>query len=488
MPQIINTNVASLNAQRNLDRSANSLQTSLQRLSSGLRINSAKDDAAGLAISNRFTSQIRGLNQAVRNANDGISVSQVAEGALGESTELLQRIRELAIQSANGSNGPQERAALNNEVQQLAAEIDRIANTTRFGSRLLLDGSFGTSQFQVGANANETIDVTVGSARSSSLGTNFLDTDGSITGEVVAATSNGISADTVTFSTAAGTVDVDIAADASATAIATAINSTAGVNGLSATAASSVVLENVDFAGTDTISTLSFDLNGTAISANLTNAADLSALVTAINQNGAATGVTASFANPSDTSSITLTSSDGRDIILTDVDSAGDGDDTDDTFDLISSAGTTTNATADGANDYTAVGTVRVTASNGPFTIAAGNAEVFSTTGSSFDSVTDVNLSTQQGAQNALAVIDGAIAAIDLQRGNLGAIQNRLLSTISNLQNVAENVSAARSRIQDADFAAETANLTRASILQQAGTSVLAQANALPQQALALLQ
>src|SRR5690606_32230411 len=178
MAQIINTNLSSLNAQRNLNKSQGSLQTSLQRLSSGLRITSAKDDAAGLSISQRFTSQIRGLNQAVRNANDGISVAQVAEGALDESSNALQRIRELAIQSANGSNGVGERSALQGEVNQLIQEIDRIASTTRFGSRALLDGSFGTTNFQVGAQAGETVAVSIGDSRASALGTNVLVADG----------------------------------------------------------------------------------------------------------------------------------------------------------------------------------------------------------------------------------------------------------------------------------------------------------------------
>ena len=168
MAQVINTNVKSLIAQNNLNKSQGALSTSLQRLSSGLRINSAKDDAAGLAISNRFTSQIRGLNQAVRNANDGISIAQVAEGALDETTNDLQRIRELAIQSANGTNGPAERAALQAEVAARVSEIDRTATTTRFGSAMLLDGSYGTQSFQVGAQANETISLSIGSARATS--------------------------------------------------------------------------------------------------------------------------------------------------------------------------------------------------------------------------------------------------------------------------------------------------------------------------------
>ena len=183
----INTNVPSLTAQRNLDKSAQSLETSLQRLSSGLRINSAKDDAAGLSISNKFTAQIRGLNQGIRNANDGISLAQTAEGALSETGDILQRIRELAIQSANGSQSGTERTALQAEVSQLQSEINRIAETTSFGGRKLLDGSFGTEQFQVGANANETIAVSLSNARATNIGNNAVSTTGTVTAAVASA-------------------------------------------------------------------------------------------------------------------------------------------------------------------------------------------------------------------------------------------------------------------------------------------------------------
>ncbi|MFM7273060.1 MAG: flagellin, partial [Gammaproteobacteria bacterium] len=252
MPQVINTNIASLNAQRNLDKSQGTLNSSLQRLSSGLRINSAKDDAAGLSISQRFTSQIRGLNQAVRNANDGVSIAQVAEGALDETTNNLQRIRELAVQSANGSNGASEREALQAEVSQLLLEIDRNANTTRFGSKVLLDGTFGTQSFQVGAEANETISISLSSARATALGNNTLTADGTITGNVSAAgtsaAANGVSASnsstpfTLTTTTATGTQtssEIVYAANSDASQIAAAINTAGGGLGISATASNS---------------------------------------------------------------------------------------------------------------------------------------------------------------------------------------------------------------------------------------------------------
>ena len=182
MPQVINTNIASLNAQRNLNTSQGALATSLQRLSSGLRINSAKDDAAGMAISDRMSSQVRGLNQATRNANDGISLAQIAEGALGETNNILQRIRELSIQSANATNSASDRLALQSEVNQLKAELDRIANTTSFNGLKLLDGNFVAQNFQVGAEANQTISVSVSGADSSTLGINKVSTDNTLAG------------------------------------------------------------------------------------------------------------------------------------------------------------------------------------------------------------------------------------------------------------------------------------------------------------------
>jgi flagellin len=479
MAQVINTNLGSINAQRNLNKSQGSLQTSLQRLSSGLRINSAKDDAAGLSITQRFTSQIRGLNQAVRNANDGISTAQVAEGALDETTNSLQRVRELAIQSANGSNGTGERAALNSEAQALISEVDRIATTTRFGSRLLLDGSYGTSSFQVGAQANETINVSLGDSRTSALGTNVLTADGTVTGNVVAGTANGIAAETdLTITTGAGTsTAISYAANSSAKTIADAINSAAGSLGVTAAATNSTTLSGA------AVGVNSFTLNGSNVSANITDVNDLSALAAAINGVANTTGVSASFASASNKSSITLTTSDGRNISLGAFANATAGNDS------INFGGTA--LTENGTVAAVKSGTISLTSSKGSITTSNAAADVFAAAGtnnSSFSAVASVDISTAQGAQNALAVIDGALETISSQRADLGAVQNRLESTIANLSNVSENVSAARSRIQDADFASETANLTKNQILQQAGISVLSQANSLPQQVLSLLK
>jgi flagellin len=494
MPQVINTNVASLNAQRSLDQSQNSLQTSLQRLSSGLRINSAKDDAAGLAIVERFTSQIRGLNQAARNANDGISIAQVAEGSLDETGNNLQRIRELSIQSANGSNGAGERANIQSEVSQLVAEIDRIATTTRFGSRVLLDGSFGSSNFQVGSQANESIGISLGSARSTALGINALDaTGGTVASAVVpaSATVNGLDAvgvgDDFTIETTdpSGTTQttspITYAANSSAAEVAAAINTAASGIGVNATATNSVTLDGLT-AGGDIQFTLQVGgttASPTPITATITDPLDLSNLANAINGQTGTTGVTASFTTEGVKSSLTLTNIDGGNI--------GIGAFADTDGGVANGINFGGEALAEGESAIK-TGTVALSSNSGSITLNNASGELTGVTNSSFDSVATLDVSTEEGAQSAIAVVDAALNSISAQRADLGAVQNRLQSTISNLTNVSENVSAARSGVQDADFATETANLTKNQILQQAGISVLSQANSLPQQVLSLLQ
>ena len=491
MPQVINTNIASLNAQRNLNESQNSLQTSLQRLSSGLRINSARDDAAGLAISQRFEAQTRGLNQASRNANDGISIAQVAEGALDETGNNLQRIRELAIQAANGSNGTSERDSIQAEVSQLISEIDRIATTTRFGSRLLLDGTFGSTSFQVGAQANETISVTVGDARAATLGSNSLTADGTVTGGAVLGANNAVTGvSDIVLTTQTGSVTgVTYGANAGADGIATALNNAASNIGITATASNSAKLGGL---GTFAAGTFSFTINGSSISANLTDENDLSAFVTAINGTSAASGVTARFEG-SARNEVLLETNDGRNITIAGFAGTGTGAQT---VSLTGQDGVTAVTLTEGGGDGgVATGTVEINSNAGAFTLnsaTAANAEVFTNqnNNSGFNAVQsiDVSGSDATGAQSAIAVVDAALDSIASQRADLGAIQNRLQSTVANLANISENVSAAQSRIQDADFATETANLTRNQILQQAGISVLSQANSLPQQVLSLLQ
>ena len=297
MSMSINTNLNSLNAQRSSGRVQDNLSTSMARLSSGLRINSAKDDAAGLAISQRMTTQINGLNQAARNANDGISLSQTAEGALGGVSDNLQRIRELAVQAANATNSASDRAALQSEASQLISEVQRVGTQTSFNGINLLDGSFTSKAFQVGANAGETISISsIVDARTSSLGSNTLTADGTVTGNVVTGAANGIGAETdLTVTTTAGTTSaISYAANAGADAIATAIN-TAGANiGVTATASNSTTLSSLSGPGT-----ITFTLGGQAVSAVISDQNDLGSLVSAINGVATTTGITATFTTSS---------------------------------------------------------------------------------------------------------------------------------------------------------------------------------------------
>ncbi|MEH6578092.1 MAG: flagellin [Amphritea sp.] len=481
------TNVASLNAQNNLSKSSNDLQTSLQRLSSGLRINSAKDDAAGMAISDRMTSQIRGLNQAVRNANDGISLAQTAEGAMGESTNILQRMRELSIQSANDTNSASDRANLQKEVAQLQSELNRIADTTSFNGKNILDGSFSAAKFHVGANADQTISVSIGSSRATDMGAYQASAQTNI-GALTAATdlsgTNSVASQNITISGLASTT-FSVDAGEAASDIAASVNNATGTTGVTATASTEVVLDGLDAAGTVGFTLSSSNEGGTVGSAVTISAAitttDYSALAQAINDVSATTGVTAELA--SDSGSITLTNANGDNIEILDyTNSEASGSNT------LDVGGTTL---TEGASDSIEVGGSITFSSNSNFTIGTDTGTTVLTgasVNSSLDSVADINVSTQSGSNDALTIIDNALAFISEQRADLGAVQNRLESTIANLSNISENVSAARGRIQDTDFAAETANLTKNQILQQAGTAMLAQANSLPQGVLSLLQ
>ena len=748
MAAVINTNVQSLNAQRNLSSSQSSLATSLTRLSSGLRINSAKDDAAGLAISDRMSAQIRGLNQAVRNSNDGISLAQTAEGALSESGNILQRIRELAVQSANSTNSASDRQALNSEVNQLVSELDRIANTTSFNGLKLLDGSFTAQTFQVGADARQTINVNVGAATTDRIGINkvnsnnavasdaitaatygntgvtvdgtgkvgsggsaannliaaqaaaspaqtlsfgkadgttvdvavtagmsAVDIAGAIDGEMSAAgtptygsnsvslsfdvanwetgdaitldvsgetfsvtagatpdfeaelgaaatqlqtdlntsfgansftvtadgntltitaangttgantghnielsaltvtedagtnlsasvsftgannttgsldsgeayvqtaslsyeindtdsalftslssTASGSSAELVAFgNTASGANNVaaqqltingqvqekvDIAAGADAKAIAGAINAVADKTGVQASARTTATLSDVSTAGV-----ISFNLNGTDVSANISDVNNLTNLADAINSQTSKTGVTAKLSVEKD--AIELVAEDGRDIKIadfnnssvdgTDVTSAsmkvqgGIGDDKSGLATVLRDTNTTEGATDTDTDSTTIGGNVELKAAGGYFSVSSNKADdegglfsgaVDELQAGDLKSVNKIDISTVAGATDALDVIDGALSRINSIRADLGAVQNRFESTIANLNTSTENLSAARSRIRDTDFAAETANLTRSQILQQAGTAMLAQANALPNNVLSLL-
>jgi flagellin len=493
MPQIINTNITSLNAQRNLNTSQSSLATSLQRLSSGLRINSAKDDAAGLAISERFTAQIRGLDQARRNANDGISLAQTAEGALEAAGNILQRVRELSVQSANASNSASDRQALNSEVTQLIAELDRIAQTTEFNGQKLLDGSFGSSVFQVGANANQTITATTANFSSTKYGNyrigSLAATASSPLGDLVqgstanaiasnAAATSRVAGGTITVNGAAGSATITAAAAASAKTVAAQINAQSGTTGVTASALTEFDLTSFTASASYSLNVTSN--NTTAVTIAFTvgatvNTDGLSAAVNAFNDVSSKTGITAKV-NTAGTG-VTLTNTAGENITVAN--------------NAASTAAVTVGGTATAAG-ATAVGTGQLTLdSDKSFNVAAANTTDFfnaASSASQLQAVSALDVSSVAAASRSIAIVDSALSAVNGQRAKFGALQSRFENTISNLQTTSENLSASRSRIRDADFAAETANLTRAQILQQAGMAMLAQANALPNNVLTLLR
>lgn len=754
MAQVVNTNISSINAQKNLDKSGESLATSLQRLSSGLRINSAKDDAAGLAISTRFTSQIQGLTQASRNANDAISLAQVAEGALQETTNILQRIRELAIQSANGSNSASDRSAIQDEVNQLKQELTRIANTTTFNGLGILDGQLQNALFQVGAQANQTISVSIQDTRATALGSNQVSTnntnglegatrkqlyvgvvggaggaalgaevgvaqansanngysgsvftvssvnsagvtttqthtvvandeantiatalsaltgvkargynevaisnlaamngatsitlegvvisngaattadsiatainasgalqaagiyavsngagltvyaldgrnlsfanaagtgvfdmaglDGAAATTLVAAqtttfggrvdiqldqgysissdtdsiiingtattvaagdgnitdmvnnsttsahdTSNNVGAQTLTVVGRTGAATVTVASNEAADSISRSINAVSGSTGVNASAATTATLSNLSANGT-----ISFTLygdnvvTGAAVSATVTTS-DLGALVEAINNLSGTTNITAALG--SNNSEVVLTHSTGKNIVIegfshsaavnyaapavSAVAGTGSGQaaPVEQSITVTGNAATNTGGTAvvlyDGGArgnlNTTVVGGEIIFSSSSSFNVTSsisGNASTGSSifsgnansaNASSLNDVSSIDVGTQAGANSAISIIDGALDQVNTVRAQLGAVQNRFSSTISNIANNIENLQASRSRILDADFATETAKLTRAQILQQAGIAILAQANSLPQNVLQLLR
>ena len=490
MPQIINTNVMALNSQKNLNRSQGALSTSLQRLSSGLRINSAKDDAAGLAISERFTAQIRGLSVATRNANDGISLAQVAEGALQEAGTILQRVRELAVQSINATNSSGDRKALQLEVGQLTAELNRIAKTTEFNGQKILDGSFGTALFQIGANANQTIVATTGNFKTDKYGDYRIYGQNNDVGTTDRFSANG----SLTIVGSEGTKTVTYTGNDNAADIAESVNLVSESTGVKATAITEIDLE-FSSSGTyqltvegdnSSASTISFDLSAK------TGTEALSAAVQSFNDYQSKTGVVAKVKD--DGTGITLTHFQGENITVKDTTYSNAGD-------VTVSGGAGVQGTAEAG-----LSTV-LTGSDGTASSAVGSGEIFfdaeksfsitdttagqvldaTTEASTLQKVADLDISTVTGSNLALSVVDAALAQVSSQRARFGALQSRFESTIRNLETNVENLSAARSRIRDADFAVETAELTRTQILQQAGVAMLAQANAIPQNVLSLL-
>jgi flagellin len=487
MASTINTNINSLTAQRNLGMSASSLSTSIQRLSSGLRINSAKDDAAGLAISERFTSQVRGLNQAVRNANDGISLAQTAEGALKASGDILQRVRELAVQSANATNSASDRQALQAEVGQLVSELDRIAQTTEFNGTKLLNGSFGTQQFQVGANANQTINAATANLRTNVYGNNqntAANGAGAASGAFVWG-ANAVTADDITINGSLGSKTVTTVLNATAKATADQINNVRGDTGVSATARTE--LEVTLAAGAYTLTLQSDNTTGVAISFNTSTGLD--AAVSAFNDQTSKTGVTAKLNAAG--SAVVLTNAAGNDVYLSNLTTTNTNAGTASVQKLDAagnaSGGAVVIAAVGVASNQAIVSGFITLDSEKSFAVTSASTAL-TTGGSALKKVSDLDITSFSKATDALKTVDSAIAYISGSRASLGALQSRFETAINNLQVTSENLSASRSRILDADFAQETANLSRAQILQQAGTAMVAQANQLPQGVLALLR
>lgn len=590
MALVINTNVSSMSAQRQLSGSGMALDRATERLSSGQRVNSAKDDAAGLAIANRMTSQVRGLDQAVRNANDGVSLVQTAEGALQESTNILQRMRELAVQSSNGIYNDADRTTLNAESKQLKAELDRIASTTSFNGKNLLDGSFGTSKLQVGAQAGQAIDLKVGNFTTNALGGSSTDIVGKSTtiASLQALTNTAGTAPTWTVND----TDIgDLSAIATVNDALKVINTSLDGKGAVASASTELSAGNVGSgvlkAGTDTLTIAVKDADGNTQSYVLTGTNNMDELVKKINSEtsveaklnesgklvltkAGSESITATDNTTGDAASgildaakvgnfavsFTDTSSDQKGVKIEATATAGNGalllaggfDEQSDTRDLqgadiTAAAGTSNDGdiiingvaiksitfTNTAATDIAAVikqlnaqsGQTGVVASAGSWKDGAAAA---STTGIQLTSisgedisikygenataatvltqfgfaernaaegsgsVSSVDISTQAGAQKAISILDKAIDQVSTQRADLGAVNNRLDFTVSNLANISEKTTAARSRIMDADFAAETANLSRSTVLQQAASAMLAQANQRPQNVLSLLR
>jgi flagellin len=481
------TNISSLNAQRNLTKSGDGLATSMQRLSSGLRINSAKDDAAGMQIANRLTSQVNGLAVAQRNANDGISMAQTAEGAMQESSAILQRMRDLALQSANGSNSADDRDSLQKEIGALQQELTRIAETTKFGATSLLDGSFGTKQFQVGANANETINVSLGDMAADAIGAHQIKGGGTALannslGDVESSllgANMGTTADTWNIN---GT-DVSFNAGDGASTIADKINDeSTGVN------AKAVLTTRIQ--GLSASDAGIFNIYKEGAIEDTFNLASYGGDMERLTEDLQAAGYNAIFDQDLNSGA------GGIDVVATNIDG----------FEVTASAAGTIQMGPPGGLLTSGVGALSHSAE-----LHLSSAEKIGISGTTVDeilgqgfegnniaaaggtsalnSVEDIDISgvTADNSQAAIEIIDAALSQIDSNRAALGAVQNRFTHTISNLANVQENVTSSRSRIQDTDFAKETAVMTKNQILQQAGTSILSQANQIPQAAISLL-
>ncbi|PSU27645.1 flagellin [Photobacterium phosphoreum] len=513
----INTNVTAMTAQRNLNSASSSVADSMAKLSSGLRINSAKDDAAGMQISNRLTNQSNGLNVAMRNANDGVSMAQTAEGAMSESTTIMERMRELALQSANGSNSDKDRDAMQKEMGELQGEMNRIADTTSFGGQSLLDGSFGSKSFQIGSNSNETQSLELMDVSSHAIGRDYKNlNNGPAAIEVKGGTSTGDGSFALNINGEAQSIA--ITKDMTKDDVENKLNNIDGVSDIkvvesvgadTAAVASTAAVSGIALATGDTID---LDIAGTAVTLDAAALTDKDTLMGAINDALVADGNTNVTANATASTGFTLSSADGSEISMSaTINSAADDAGT--TITIPDAAGTATTALA---GDGTKIGAGKSTGGTElvpgekQFTLDFSAMKLdtsvesigYSTTkfddtpdtqtmtlgtDTTTESVASLDLSTQAGAQNAIDVLDSAMEQVDEKRAEIGAFQNRMTHTMSNLANINENVNASNSRIKDVDFASETINMTKGQILQQAGTSILAQAKQIPQAALSLL-
>jgi flagellin len=514
MALTVATNTGALMAQAAASSVNKEMETSMERLSTGKRINAASDDAAGVAIASRLTAEIKGTNMALRNAMDGQALIDTAEGAHIEVENILQRMRELAVQAVNDTNSNTDRTYLQNEISQLTTEIDRIANTTTWAGTKLLNGDFANKNFQVGSgsgSANQ-IATTIDAMNSASIGDHRIDSTAVAVTHKSAADTKSSNSFVLTGSKGASTISFT-KGDGVKT-VAAAVNTATSSTGVTAQAVTHARLDTLNSAGTVSFTLTGASGTGTAISASIVNASDLTNLRDAINQVAGTTGITAKFGATNAT--IDLTDHDGDDIHIDNFASTA----TNATMQVtaLDFAGTTEVGSAvnlqddisSATQDANITGTLRLTdtqsftvrtetetdgstaptAKEGYFSATSGtfSGGAAAQADSALSAVSAVNIGTAAGAKNALDILDGALRMVATQRGELGAISNRIDSTVNNLTNIVSNLQAGKGRIEDADFAAETTTLAKTQILQQASTAMLAQANASKQNVLSLLQ
>ena len=500
---VVNTNVAALAAQSSMMKNTRELEDAMAKLSSGHRINTAADDAAGLSISERLDSQVKGLSQAIRNAQDGQNLIDTVEGASGEVVVALQRLRELAVQAANDTNSAVDRGFIQVEAQQLISEINRIGSTTKWNGMNVLDGSFVNKSIQTGADMNEHIGIGLNDIKARSIGVHIIRGHPKDDPVAAQAASNTIATADTIIAGFAGTATVTSQDDDSAREFAQDVNNISNKTGVSAAARTNVLLKTLSAAGTISLeigkqgtvgASGANGLSAVVVNATITTT-DFTNLRDAINNVSGETGVTASFLN-GNVQEVLLSDLDGDDIILGDMNhttsSATITAQAYDFFGTSTASGSSAETLIQGGNDSITVSGAVELRSSQSFMVKDQEpnnffgADSFAT--SSMDMVGDIDLGSASKAAAALTVIDGAIDMVNNQRSDLGAISNRLNNTINNLTNIVENTAASKSHIKDANFAAETSKLTKAQILNQAATSMLAQANASKQTVLALLQ